>query len=89
MSSGRYFFDGGEFWDLGPAADVEGMRNPARCARCGHVYDLAMLKNVQRYAECDVWRCPGCGVTVSNRSGSPDHHYAELDAEGFQRREPR
>lgn len=80
-------YDGdGRCWFSAPQADVTGMRYPARCTRCGHVYDLAALRNVLRYAECDVWSCPGCRVTVSDRTGSPDHHYTELGADGYEKR---
>jgi hypothetical protein len=68
-----------------PRADVTGMRFPARCTSCGHVYDLGTV-NAQNYADCSVWHCPGCQAEVSDRRGMPDHRYVELDADGYERR---
>jgi hypothetical protein len=63
--------------------DVTGMMFPARCTRCPRVYDLAAVERVARYADCDVWKCPGCKITVDNRPpGWGDHHYVELNPDG-------
>lgn len=46
--------------------DVEGMIFPVRC-RCGNVHDGAKATVVQRYSDCSVWKCPGCGVLIDDR----------------------
>jgi hypothetical protein len=43
------------------------MRYPVRCRHCSHVHDAAKVTVVQRYADCSVWRCPGCGVLIDDR----------------------
>lgn len=71
-------------------AEVEGMSYPVRCTKCSHVYDLGKVEVIGRYLDCSVWKCPGCRCTVDDRpKGWGDHHYVELDADGFERRERR
>jgi hypothetical protein len=43
------------------------MRDRVRCTRCGKVYDLGMVEVTARYADCSMWKCPGCGVTCDDR----------------------
>jgi hypothetical protein len=58
---------------------IEGMTTPVQCTKCGRVYDLQGVKVVARYADCTVWECPGCGITVDDRPvGWGDHHYREM-----------
>lgn len=83
-SDGRYVLDR-QMWAT-PLPDVSDMRYPARCTRCSRVYDLARVEVTGHYADCSMWRCPGCKVTVSDRVGMADHHYVELDAEGREKR---
>lgn len=47
--------------------DITGMSQPARCTWCQHVYDLGKVEVLQRYADCSVWKCPGCQVLVDDR----------------------
>jgi hypothetical protein len=69
---------GGYGWGL-PQPDIAGMSSPARCTRCGRVYDLGKVTITARYTDCSVWKCPGCGITVDDRPvGWGDHHYVEL-----------
>ena len=66
MTEARWVFtpDGTARWvDVAPA----GMRDPVRCARCAEIYDLAFVDVVSRYADCSVWRCPGCDSLVDDR----------------------
>lgn len=75
------------YWEGDPGADVSGMRHPVRCTKCGRVYDLGSITEYGRYADCTVWRCPGCHCTVDDRPvGWGDHHYVELDGNGMERR---
>jgi hypothetical protein len=80
---------GGGYASFGSAADVTGMMFPVRATCCGQVYDLAAVKDAQNYADCSVWRCPGCETSVSSRRGSPDCKYVELDHDGLPRRDRR
>jgi hypothetical protein len=67
--------------------DVTGMTSPVRCTRCDHVYDLGKVTVIGRYADCSVWKCPGCKITVDDRPvGWGDHHYVELNRDGSERR---
>lgn len=43
------------------------MAYPIRCRHCAHVHDAAKVAVVQRYADCSVWRCPGCNVLIDDR----------------------
>jgi hypothetical protein len=43
------------------------MISPVRCTHCRHVYDLAAVSVVARYADCSVWQCPGCKLQVDDR----------------------
>ena len=52
---------------MSQAQGTAGMMFPARCAYCMHVYDLAAVEVTARYADCSVWKCPGCGTTVDDR----------------------
>jgi hypothetical protein len=68
-------------------ADVTGMRSPVRCTKCSHVYDVSNVTVITRYADCSVWKCPGCRCTVDDRPlGWGDHHYVDLDDSGYERR---
>jgi hypothetical protein len=63
---------------------ISGMLVPVRCTKCGHIYDLGSVTVTDNYVEYSVWRCPGCRVTVDDRHlGWGNHHYVELDANGF------
>ena len=81
-----------DFWfrqryDDALAARACDMSFPVRCTRCSHVYDLGKVEVVQRYADCSVWKCPGCRITVDDRPpGWGDHHYVELDSQGLVKR---
>lgn len=46
--------------------DTTGMWSPVQC-RCGRVYDRYNVTVTARYADCDVWNCPGCGAQSDNR----------------------
>lgn len=47
---------------------IAGMMFPVRCTHCDHVYDLASVTVLQRYADCSVWQCPGsCRLQVDDR----------------------
>lgn len=48
------------------AAHTEAMRWPIQC-RCGKVYDIGRVEVTARYADCDMWNCPGCGAQSDNR----------------------
>lgn len=51
-----------------PAPEPEPkMRYPMQCRRCGNVHDGATVTIVQRYTDCSVWRCPGCGTLIDDR----------------------
>jgi hypothetical protein len=74
-------------YDDALAAQVGEMRSPVRCTKCSKVYVLGEVKVIARYADCSVWKCPGCGCTVDDRPpGWGDHHYVELDATGREKR---
>lgn len=44
--------------------DTCDMAYPMRCKWCGCVHDAGKVEVVQRYADCSVWRCPGCGLLI-------------------------
>src|SRR5215217_7243860 len=50
-----------------PSADVSAMFAPVQCKRCGCVHDSGPVEVIARYADCSVWKCPGCGVAVDDR----------------------
>lgn len=50
-----------------PRHDVGGMSHPVKCRWCGHVHDGGKVTVIERYADCDVWKCPGCGTSIDNR----------------------
>ncbi len=61
-------YDGSEhLFSLRLRTDVEGMHDPVRCAYCSHVYDLGMVEVTARYADCSMWKCPGCKTVVDDR----------------------
>jgi hypothetical protein len=65
--------------------DVTGMHQPARCTHCRTVYDLGTVTVEQRYADCSVWRCPGCKLAVDDRGETgwtSRRDYIRLDAQG-------
>lgn len=45
------------------------MSYPVRCLGCGHVHDAGYVTVTARYADCSMWKCPGCGRTVDDRPG--------------------
>lgn len=47
--------------------DTTGMNYPVACGSCGHVHDSGKVTITARYADCDMWKCPACGVTQDNR----------------------
>jgi hypothetical protein len=68
-----------------PQVDVSKMSSPVRCRWCQKVYDLGSVTVVQRYADCSVWKCPGCKVLVDDRGSNGwggTRHYYELDEHG-------
>lgn len=38
-----------------------------QCKWCRHVHDAATVTVVQRFKDCSVWACPGCGVLIDDR----------------------
>lgn len=49
------------------AEATKGMSYPVRCRFCSHVHDSAKVEVVARYADCSVWRCPGCKAQIDDR----------------------
>jgi hypothetical protein len=47
--------------------DTSGMLSPVRHNTCGHVFDEAAAERIARYADCDIYRCPGCRGQCDNR----------------------
>ena len=43
------------------------MRYPVRCKWCSHVHDAAKVTVVDRFKDCSVWKCPGCGNALDDR----------------------
>ena len=52
---------------LARTTPCDDMMMPVECRWCRHVHDAAKVTVVQRYADCSVWRCPGCNVLVDDR----------------------
>ena len=50
-----------------PFIDTSGMSYPMRCSRCREVHDASKATVIQRYSDCTVWRCPGCGILGDDR----------------------
>lgn len=48
-------------------AVIAGMFHPVRCTRCHHVHDGGKVEVIARYADCSVWKCPGCGSSIDDR----------------------
>ena len=46
---------------------IDGMHSPVECVRCGHVFDLADVKTVHRYADCTTFEMPCCKFIADNR----------------------
>lgn len=36
---------------------------------CGRVFDIGYVTIVARYADCSVFRCPGCNGLIDDRPG--------------------
>jgi hypothetical protein len=51
----------------GSTAEIAGMFDPVRCARCSGVYDLGTVEVTARYADCSMWKAPCCGSLVDDR----------------------
>lgn len=49
------------------AALRRAMVAPMQCLGCHHVFDAANVEVTARYADCSVWRCPGCGAAHDDR----------------------
>lgn len=62
--------------------DVSSMLAPVRCKRCACVHDSGPIEVVQRYSDCSVWRCPGCGVLVDDRDPRWGGGVYKLDRQG-------
>lgn len=63
-------------------AEIRQMMFPVRATCCGKIYDLAAITNAECWLDCTLWRCPGCNAGVSDRRGSPDCRYIELEIDG-------
>lgn len=50
-----------------PNQRVQDMFSPVTCAYCFTVYDLGYVEVTARYADCSMWKCPHCGMTVDDR----------------------
>lgn len=46
---------------------MSAFKMPARCHSCRKEFDLGHVTVVGRYADCDMWKCPGCGATHDSR----------------------
>ncbi len=71
-------------WGL-PRPDVTGMLAPVECKHCGCVHDSGPVEVIARYADCSVWRCPGCRVAVDDRDPRWGGGVYQLDREGNRR----
>lgn len=38
-----------------------------KCTRCPKVYDTGYVEVTARYADCSMWKCPGCGRQCDDR----------------------
>lgn len=47
--------------------DPAGWLAPGQCTRCRHVFDSGPVEVVARYADCTVFKCPGCGASIDDR----------------------
>jgi hypothetical protein len=71
--------DSGRFRYIHDAQEAEGMTSPVRCRHCRHVYDLGKVEVTARYADCSMWRCPGCKILADDRKPPWGiQHYDEL-----------
>lgn len=61
---------------------IAGMFAPVQCKHCGCVHDSGPVEVVQRYADCSVWRCPGCRVLVDDRDPRWGGGVYKLDRQG-------
>lgn len=67
--------------EVAAEVDSASMFSPARCLTCRLVFDLGHVTVTQRYLDCSVWRCPGCGTHHDDRPGrwpGERNGYAEL-----------
>ena len=60
------------------------MHHPSQCLRCGLVYDRGHVTVTARYADCDMWKCPGCKATHDSRHqwadrARPGEHMGYID----------
>jgi len=44
--------------------NTKNMLAPVECQHCGHIYDSASVKVINRYADCSEWICPKCANSV-------------------------
>lgn len=55
---------------------------PMKCRWCRCIHDAGKVEVVQRYLDCSVWRCPGCGVLIDDRTEAWGGSAFRVDAEG-------
>ena len=67
---------------------TERMAMPSRCRSCRVTFDAGHVVVTARYADCSMWRCPGCGIQHDSRrawSGAPGEHMGYVDLREQQR----
>lgn len=58
--------------------DIIGMMKPVHCNHCGKNYDLASVKIVHRYSDCDLFRTTCCNKLSDTRTYKNFPDYTEI-----------
>jgi len=66
------------FQMLGNAKQIASMLVPVTCSYCNQVYDLATVKFIHRFSDCDLFVSPCCENMVDNNPMKENKSYIEI-----------